>query len=70
MSRSNSALGLMIDCPDDMVQPLEIAMVVKGLDDQGKISYWTCSTPNLMSVEILGMMTWGADVALHNEEET
>ena len=29
-------LGLPVDCPDDMTQPLEIAMVVKGLDDEGK----------------------------------
>ncbi len=56
-------LGLEVESETDLVQPLEIAAVIKGIDDDGKIAYWTVSTPDLLSVEIIGMMTWGADVA-------
>lgn len=59
-----TALGLEVELPDDMAQPLEIAMVVKGLDREGKIAYWTVPTSNLQSVEIIGMMRWGESVAL------
>lgn len=57
-------LGVEVDIPDDVAQALEVAMVIKGLDDNGNVSYWTVSTPNLMNVEIIGMMRWGEAVAL------
>jgi hypothetical protein len=57
-------LGLEIEPDPDLVQPLEIAAVIKGLDSEGKVCYWTAKTRDVMNVEVLGMMTWGADVAL------
>ena len=58
-----------IEVPDDLGRPLEIAMVIKGLDTEGKVAYWTASTPNLMNVEIVGMMRWGESVALYADKE-
>lgn len=63
----NKALGLDIDLPEDLAQPLEIAMVLKGFDSDGHIAYWVTSTPGLTGVEIIGMMRWGEAVALTAE---
>jgi hypothetical protein len=61
-------LGLEVEPDEDLVQPLEIAAVVKGLDSAGHVSYWTVKTPAIMNAEVLGMMTWGADVALRADD--
>lgn len=65
------ALGLPVGRPepDDLAQPLEIALVVKGLDTSGKVSYYTLSTPSLMNVEIVGMLEWGKTVALYADDD-
>lgn len=64
MSRFENALGVAVEVPDDMVQAVEVAAVIKGLDTAGKLSYWTVSSPGLMTIEIMGMMEWGKNVAL------
>lgn len=62
-------LGLEVDEPtDDLAQPLEVAAVVKGLDSAGHVAYWTVKTPDVQNIEVLGMMTWAADVALRGEQ--
>jgi hypothetical protein len=63
MDASWTLLGLPVEPEPDLAQPLEIAAVIKGFDAEGKVAYWTVSTPDLLNVEIIGMMTWGADVA-------
>ena len=57
-------LGLEVEADEDLAQPLEVAAVVKGLDSEGNVGYWTISTPSLMNVEIIGMMHWGGATAL------
>ena len=58
------AIGLPVNVPADLKQPLELAMVVKGLDDEGKVAYWTIASDAVTSIEITGMMAWGAWTAL------
>jgi len=64
---SAAVCGLPLDPPAGMTQPLEAAVVIKGFDEDGAIAYWTAKTPGLTTVEVLGMLTWGADVALRGE---
>jgi hypothetical protein len=59
-----SVLGMPLRPEGDVAQPLEAAVIIKGLDADGKIAYWTTCTEGLTSIEILGMCTWGAEVAL------
>ena len=62
-TRTELALSLPVDVPADLARPLEVAMVIKGLDTEGEISYWCVSTGGLTGVEIGGMMLWGMDVS-------
>jgi hypothetical protein len=59
-----AALGMPLEPEVDLVQPLEAAVLVKGFDADGNLSYWCASTKGLTSIEILGMCVWGAGVAL------
>ena len=60
-----SVLGMPLDEPDDdLRQPLEAAVIIKGLDATGQIAYWTVKTKGITDVEVLGMCIWGASVAL------
>jgi len=61
-------LGLEVEPDEDLAQPLEVAAVVKGLDSDGNVAYWTVKTPTILNVEVIGMMTWGADVALRADD--
>lgn len=47
----------------DLAQPLEAVVVIKGLSETGETSYWSTSTPDLNTVECLGMIGY-ADVVL------
>ncbi len=66
MSIEYTALGLTLDTTNkdyDIVQPLEILIVVKGLDPRGKLCHWTIKTPDLSNVEAMGMAMWAYEVA-------
>jgi hypothetical protein len=61
-----AALGLPLDTSDedyDIAQPVEALVIVKGLDSRGKLCHWTLKTPDLTSVEAMGMAMWGYEVA-------
>jgi len=63
-----TVLGMELEGPDgDLRQPLEAAVIIKGLDGDGEIAYWTVKTKGLTTVEVLGMCAWGASVALAGE---
>lgn len=64
-----TVLGMPIEPDEDLKQPLAAAVVIKGFDAEGKLSYWTACTDGLMNVEVLGMMHWGAAVALAGDED-
>jgi hypothetical protein len=61
------ALGLTLErTPDedyDLVQPLEVLVVVKGLDSEDHVRYWAIKTPGLMNVEARGMADFALEVA-------
>lgn len=66
-----TALGMPLeDPPDDLAQPLETALVVKGLSNDGQIAYWIMGSGGLQAVEVLGMFTWGAHVALNADADS
>jgi hypothetical protein len=61
-----TALGLPLDSRDeayDVVQPLEAVVIVKGLDSDDAVRYWTIKTPDLTNVEAMGMAMFGYEVA-------
>lgn len=62
-------LGIDTELPEDLTQPLAFAMVVKGLDSDGRVSYWTVPSDGLTGVEIIGMMRWGEAVAMNGDDE-
>ena len=62
-------LGIDTELPKDLAQPLAFAMIVKGLDGDGKLSYWTVPSDGLTGVEIIGMMRWGEFVAMNGDSE-
>lgn len=64
-----SVLGMTLEPDDDLAQPLAAAVIVKALDAAGQIAYYCVSTEGLSSVEILGMMHWGAAVALDSGDD-
>lgn len=51
-------LGLDVAVPAEINQPLEVAMVIKGMDKDGRIGYWAAQTPTLGVLEHVGMMRW------------
>lgn len=62
----HTALGLLLDTTDedyDIAQPLEVLVVVKGLDSHDKVCYWTLKSPDLSNVEAMGMSMFGYEVA-------
>jgi hypothetical protein len=61
-----TALGLPLDTTDeacDIAQPIVALVVVKGLDSDGRLVYWTLKTPDLSNVEAMGMAMWGYEVS-------
>lgn len=61
-----TVLGLPLEAGDevrDLAQPVEALVVVKGLDSQGKMCHWAVKTPDLSSVEAMGMAMWAYEVA-------
>lgn len=42
-------------------QPVAAVVVIKGLDDQGEISYWINKTSDVTRVEAVGMLTVASD---------
>jgi hypothetical protein len=61
-----TALGLLLETSDedyDLVQPLEVLVVAKGLDSAGHVCYWVIKTPDLTNVEAAGMALFGLNVA-------
>jgi hypothetical protein len=48
--------GMPLVCEaDDIAVPLAAVVVIKGLDADGDIAYWSCATENLKTTEALGM---------------
>lgn len=47
--------GLPLPGETDMTQPLAAIVMVKGLDDEGKVAYWSSATEDLMLTEAQGM---------------
>lgn len=61
-----TVFGLKLDTSDDaydIAQPLEAVTVVKGLDSDGEIHYWTAKTSSLTTIEARGMLDWALEVA-------
>jgi len=47
--------GLELTGENDIMQPLAAVVCVKGLDEQGNVSYWSRSTEGLSLTEAQGM---------------
>ena len=61
-----TALGMPLETSDeayDLIQPIEVLVVVKGLDSRGKMCHWVVKTPDLLNVEAMGMAMWAYEVA-------
>ena len=43
---------------DRLVQPVNVLLVVQGIDDAGKLNYWTMLSPGLDSMTARGMAHW------------
>ncbi len=60
------ALGLDLELTPgeeyDLVQPLEILLVVKGLDSEDSVRYWVIKTPGLTNIEARGYADWALEV--------
>jgi hypothetical protein len=61
------ALGLDLELTPgeeyDLVQPLEILLVVKGLDSEDNVRYWAVKTPGLTKIEARGYADYALEVA-------
>ncbi|MBO0837077.1 MAG: hypothetical protein J2P28_16430, partial [Actinobacteria bacterium] len=53
---------------DDVIQPLDALVILKGLDSSGRVAYWITSTEGLSNMEVLGMTTWAAEVAIQDDD--
>lgn len=53
-------LGLDWDGIPDGSQPLHAVIIVKALDEDGDVAYYTRCTDDLMAVEALGMTSYAA----------
>jgi hypothetical protein len=55
----STILGMLLDIAEDdpiaTVQPLCGLVIIKALDEDGEVAYMTAATPDLMTVECLGM---------------
>ena len=47
--------GLPLIGENDIMQPLAAVVCVKGLDEEGKVCYWSRSTEGLTTTEAQGM---------------
>ena len=47
--------GLPLIGENDIMQPLAAVVCVKGLDEQGKVCYWSRATEGLTTTEAQGM---------------
>ncbi len=47
--------GLPLIGENDIMQPLAAVVCVKGLDEQGKVCYWSRATEGLSTTEAQGM---------------
>lgn len=63
MTNEERAFNLVLDVSEnaDIASPMEVIVVLKYLDSEGKPNYIACSTPTLMTVEAIGMLTYGSD---------
>ena len=46
--------------PGLTITPLEVLMVIRGLDDEGQVTHQWIATDGLTSIEALGMAEWTA----------
>ena len=53
--------GLPLPGETDMTQPIAAVVMVKGLDEDGHVAYWTSATEDLMLTEAIGMAIAMAD---------
>jgi hypothetical protein len=47
--------GLELPGENDILQPLAAVVCIKGLDDDGKVCYWSRATEGLSTTEAQGM---------------
>jgi hypothetical protein len=47
--------GLELAGENDIMQPLAAVVCIKGLDEQGNVSYWSRATEGLSTTEAQGM---------------
>lgn len=47
--------GLPLTGENDIMQPLAAVVCIKGLDEQGRVCYWSRSTEGLSTTEAQGM---------------
>ncbi len=47
--------GMELPGDNDIVQPLAAVVVIKGLDADNRIAYWSRATDDLSTTEALGM---------------
>ena len=56
-----TVLGVQVDIPDDMAQPLGVVMVVKALDDTGEVVHYIAKSSDIHRVEAVGMLITASD---------
>lgn len=47
--------GMELSGENDIMQPLAAVVVIKGLDADGNVAYWSRATDGLSTTEALGM---------------
>ena len=59
-----TALGLPLMGSEDhdIIHPMEIILVVKGLDSEDNVRYWVIKTEDLMNIEARGMLDFGLQI--------
>jgi hypothetical protein len=47
--------GMGLEGENDIMQPLAAVVCVKGLDENGKVAYWSRATDGVTTTEAIGM---------------
>jgi len=52
---SVTVAGMTLEGENDIMQPLAAVVCIKGLDEDGKVCYWSRATEGLSTTEAQGM---------------
>lgn len=56
-----TVLGMPLIGDHDIAQPLGALVIIKGLDEAGKVCHWARCTDDISTVEAVGMATMALD---------